>query len=340
MPTLSQLKTAIATFLQKETSDFVVGGTDLLLLGINQSKRWAQLNYDFEMCRTQGFLTVDLEDGADFADIVGDADDVLDVKKIEAAYVAYADGYRPIEFMGRASQVDNLRRQFVGLPYLPTDQTPLVGGTTVPKLVQRGEKVFLYPDSTTLFSPSTETTVAVDVIKFLPDYSTTGDPTAVTAGSDTHPATLTFVYVGTFNGYSFYLDSTTGPNITFALYHDSNTDKWEIRFSEGIEQTFDSYALNSTSQSPAGVYTANGSLLGTITVTGGGGTDSDFFLTNGFEFLMWKTIIDYNYLWQEFVARQEGSLAPPQGALDAAWRALRSWDAGLVGSNTQSLMLE
>jgi hypothetical protein len=61
--------------------------------------------------------------------------------------------------------------------------------------------------------------------------------------------------------------------------------------------------------------------------------DSDFLLDNGFEFMMWQTVIELNYLLLKFVSRQEGTISPPTAARDAAWEALVLWDSHSVAGN-------
>lgn len=61
--------------------------------------------------------------------------------------------------------------------------------------------------------------------------------------------------------------------------------------------------------------------------------DTDFLLAHGFEFMMWQTIIEMNHLILKYVARQEGTIAPPVAARDAAWDALVLWDAHSVDGN-------
>ena len=55
-------------------------------------------------------------------------------------------------------------------------------------------------------------------------------------------------------------------------------------------------------------------------------TDSDFLLQNGFDFMMWQTVIEMNHLTQTFVPRQEGSLSPPERLRNESWAALVAHD--------------
>jgi hypothetical protein len=62
-------------------------------------------------------------------------------------------------------------------------------------------------------------------------------------------------------------------------------------------------------------------------------TDTDFLLQNGFEYMMWATIVELNHLLLKYVPRQEGTLAPPNNARDAAFNALVLWDSHSVAGN-------
>lgn len=246
--TLAQLKIAIAAFLQKSVADFTISSTDLLLIGINQSKNWAQQQHDFEALKIPVTLSVNLTTGSLLSSALDAASQAVSIKKIESVFLTYPDGnYRPIEYIGTASRTSELRRSYENLPFEPGNNSPLASayGETIPALVQRGGRVHIYPPSTNLFAPATSVTVTMEVIKFLADFG----------GSE-----------------------PTDPD--------------------------------------------------------------DFFLARGWDFLMWKTICDYNFLWQEFVPREEGQMPPPTQQRDAAWSALLAWDAGLVNSGTTAFNLD
>jgi hypothetical protein len=55
-------------------------------------------------------------------------------------------------------------------------------------------------------------------------------------------------------------------------------------------------------------------------------TDTDEFLTQGFEFMQWASIVEVNKLLQRFVARQEGNMAPPNNERDRALQELIEFD--------------
>lgn len=60
----------------------------------------------------------------------------------------------------------------------------------------------------------------------------------------------------------------------------------------------------------------------------------DFFLSHGSRYMQWAIICEMNYIFQRFVPRQEGVLAPPEKARDEAWRDLVQWDTYIVDPNS------
>lgn len=56
---------------------------------------------------------------------------------------------------------------------------------------------------------------------------------------------------------------------------------------------------------------------------------TDWLIQCGFDFLMWQTIIELNYIVNIFVPRQEGSLSPPEKLRDEAFASLLIVDSDL-----------
>lgn len=340
--TILELRTAIAGFLQRTTTDFTVGGVDLLTLGINMSKRWAQQNCDFEYCRKQVQISMNLTTGSDISTIVEQVTGTaVDVKRIEGGYVTALDGTtRPIDFVGVRSTIEDIQRSYDAATdgvFDPASNSPLVptSGFT-PVLAQKGSILYLYPDSTLLFGTGS-VTMLLDVIAFLADYGSSG---LATVSSVSSPAALnaTWIYLGVYNNHALYYTFTSG--VLYLMWNDSA--KWIISVANDLTTSPTNYfSLISTADSPAGTYAPHGTFTGTPTVAlSSTNPASDWFLNHGFEFLMWKTICDFNYLWQEFVPRQEGKLSAPTTARDQAWANLIAWNAGVVDTGTESLTLE
>ena len=54
---------------------------------------------------------------------------------------------------------------------------------------------------------------------------------------------------------------------------------------------------------------------------------TDFLITDGFDFMMWQTILELNYIVQVYVPRVDGSLSPPEKARNEAWASMLTNDA-------------
>lgn len=318
--------------------DFVSNGVDLLLGSINRAKDWAQSRYDFERARTSVQLTVDATTGGDLTTAVeiGTGRTVV-VKKVEAAFLAYQGTInRPIRLSSKKGQVADAQRRYEGLPYAPTVASPLTAGTggvsyQMPTLVQQGNTIFLYPNSTALF-PQGAPTIYLDVIEWIPNYVDIGDATV--AAGPTCAGTFKY-YGGLLNGKSIWFNLSG-----FSLWWNSAVSRWWITTAANTGNTGATARWFLATASPVGVYTAEGAMAGSPAVTGTTNAPSDFLLDFGHEFLMWRSVVEANFVWEQFVFRQEGALAPPEKQLAAAWQALLDWDSGLIATNTSEFDLQ
>lgn len=338
--TYTQLREAIAGILEQETSAFVSNGVDLLDAAINNAKNWAQSRYDFEYARTVVVVSVHPTTGGDLATALEfGTSRAVRIKKIEGAYLSYlGDTNRPVKFISKKGQSADAGRRYEGLPFAPSTASPLTASsgsgeaTTPPIIVQQGSQIFLYPNSTNLFSGAA-TNVYLDVVEWLPDFVQLGDATVTTgAGAGTYK-----YYGGVVNDYPWWILPTG-----YALWYNPTATDWWITALADLdsEAAADRWALNSSLQDPSGSYTAAGAFTLSPTVAVAANSVNSFLLTYGAEFLMWKAIIEGNYLHEQFVFRQEGALPPPEKQAEAAFRALLDWDAGIVGSNTSEFDLE
>lgn len=338
---LATLKATVAKMLEHPTqSDFVTNGTDLLLVAINNAKNWAQARYDFEMARTSVQLTINTQSGGDLgAALEVNTLRAVNVKKIEAGFLSYQGTInRPCRLSSKKGQVADAGRRYEGLPFAPAVASPLTAGTggvsyQMPTLVQQNRTVFLYPNSTMLF-PETTTILYMDVVEWLPDYVDVGNATV----TGTTACDGTFVFYGAvINGHSSWVNIVTG----HSLWYNASVGAWWITTlaNTGNTSATARWALTSVSLSPAGTYTAAGVFSGSPVLTVATNAPSDFLLTYGFEFLMWRAIIEGNHLFEQFVFRQEGALQPPEKQAAAAWQALLDWDAGIIATNTSEFDL-
>jgi hypothetical protein len=177
--TLERLKGQIATYLQGQVIDYVHNRVDLLLEAINEAQQGAQQLYDFEYSKTVVDALVDLTTGVPISPLPlhGVAPDPLTdvaVKKVLRAYVV--DGYgnpRPIKFLGRSSQFDDVEQRWAGIPtpFAPTQRDmPSYPTFNEMYLVQQGQTLFLYP-TVTGTAAQNPYPIYLDVIRYFPEYT-------------------------------------------------------------------------------------------------------------------------------------------------------------------------
>lgn len=352
MANLDDLKVAIASYLGRVPTDFVIGGSDLLLLAINNAKRWAQAQRDFEACRTQAKVTVstDPTTGGNLSAVtLMDGTTPVNVKLIEAAYLMWNDQtLKPINFLDRKSQSSQLRQRLMGWPYRitldspPIDWSNSIGVEDTPNLVQQADFLFFWPQTNAAFSNEPTMVTALDVVQWLPDYTSTSN--VVIASAVTSGYNDTYIAYGQANGRTLYIAAASGKIIFWV------NNAWFITPLANLSPTVSptlGYTLAAipTNESPFlvpdGTYAAlSGSTSGAPTATSGTtNVGSDWFLVNGFEFLMFKSIVDGNYLWEKFAQAQEGFLASPTALAASAWQNLVWLDGERVGQNSTAVDL-
>jgi hypothetical protein len=175
--TLERLKGQIAAYLQNEVIDYVHNRVDLLLEAINEAQQGAQQLYDFEYSKVVVDALVDLTTGVQISPLPlhGTATEV-DVKKVLRAYVV--DGYgnpRPIKFISRGSQFQDVNERWAGIPtpWAPTQRdSPSYPTFHEMYLVQQGQTLFLYPDATSAHAQN-PFPIYLDVIRYFPEYEDT-----------------------------------------------------------------------------------------------------------------------------------------------------------------------
>jgi hypothetical protein len=193
--TLERLKGQIASYLQRQVSDYVVNRVDMLLEAINDSQQGAQQLYDFEYSKVVVDALVDLTTGVpisplylhgqipgyDYGDIIlppppEPPPDPISVKKVLRAYVSDGTGNpRPIKFMGRETQFQDVTQRWAGIPtpYAPSQRDrPSYPTFYETYLVQQGQTLFLYPDATGTAAQN-PFLVFLDVIRYWPEYDDT-----------------------------------------------------------------------------------------------------------------------------------------------------------------------
>lgn len=174
--TFSEFKLTVASFMQRDPTAFVNGTCDYLEIAINMARRATERMRDFEVCRTQAVLDVDLTDGAELVDAVlaTDLEEAISIKTIRKAFANDHNGKLlfPIRVMSREKYVAMFGRAYADHDFdrLPVTETYTTAVVTTPHLVRQADTVFLVPNSAATYGGVDPVTVTMDVIRWLPDY--------------------------------------------------------------------------------------------------------------------------------------------------------------------------
>jgi hypothetical protein len=181
--TLLQLKQAVAGFCQRDIATFTRqdSGYDVLLQACNNARLYAERNIDFEKSFEQAYVVIsDLTAGVNLSTAVtydtrnAVTPTSVSIKKIVKPFIASTNGQLvPVTLWSKRKWNDRLERKLE----LIDDRTAvnLEEGTSMEILVvQQADKIFVYPASTTLFA-SGSATLALDVVKWLSEYTTNTD---------------------------------------------------------------------------------------------------------------------------------------------------------------------
>lgn len=169
---VKELKVKIATYLQREPAEYAVDGVDVLLSTINDSHRYAQKQYDFEYSKCDVDALVSLSTGCAVSPLkLHGTEDLVAVKKVLDAFMTDGDGNdRPLKYMSRSTQINDLRERWADIPVTPSQRdSPSFPSFVQPYLVQSGQTLFLYPSATRIYQTD-PVPVFLQVIRFFPDY--------------------------------------------------------------------------------------------------------------------------------------------------------------------------
>ena len=179
--TFAQFKTMVAAFMQRDASTFVYGSFDWLTYAINMARKASERKRDFELCRTQAQVTVNLTTGVALSTAVlcSDGTTAVSIKSIRKAFTPDHNSllYYPIRVTSREKYTNMLDRVYQNHDFDRAASQDLYyePGVTSPYLVREADQVYLCPASTTMYGSTTNVLVKMDVIKWLADYSADGD---------------------------------------------------------------------------------------------------------------------------------------------------------------------
>ena len=156
--TAAQLRTAVAGFMQRDTTVFVRGDVDLLLVAVNNARLYAERRVDFELSKIDVVLpVVDLLNGADLSTAVlaTDLTTPVRVKKIITPFIGLhggaGPGNYPVDLWSRKKWNDRVKMRWEAAR--PTDTEDYAFITDAPfVVVQDGSLVFITPPDSSAFT--------------------------------------------------------------------------------------------------------------------------------------------------------------------------------------------
>jgi hypothetical protein len=294
---LADFKQLVQDHLNRAGATFDVdtpGRVDKVIAAINNARSFAQKLLKFEAARCYCQLSVDKENGGNLSTAVLASDGITPVKirNIEHGFVAPVGttNYFPIAVAQRNNQLERFRKGHIDYRAYETGRGVRIGFP--PEVIKDGNTIWLQPWPNEFGDFAT--TVKLRVVQWMPDLSqgVTGIVQDIFPGGfvDTNAQFLT-------NGIR------VGDLVT------NNTTGAQSRI-YGLDETFLVFSpLGNTSVfSPGDTYTT--------------GVDSDFFLEECRDWLMFRTIQELN-----FFIKEDQRVQLSQAIVQQAWEAVKSWNA-------------
>ncbi len=175
--TFSGFKSFVAAALQRNTTDFVQGTTDLLALAVNMARKNIERKRDFELAKETADLTVTVGEAAELADATysGTAD-AISIKTVLRVQLS-TDGvtFFPIRYSSRDSHMRRVFRNYEDLETLDdiTGVQPTKTGRY--EAVRYGDSIYLTPSDADSYNDLSTVYLRMDVVRWLDDYSVDDD---------------------------------------------------------------------------------------------------------------------------------------------------------------------
>jgi hypothetical protein len=179
---IEQFRNLVAGYTNRTLISLVDEDTsvDYVNTAMNQAKKWAQREHNFELCRCSVDVVTSKSAGGDLlsAKLHGTNEGVK-LKLIERAFVPIGGGYIPANYISRNNQVKTIQRASVN----PRDRRGErgVAACSTPQqynVVRQANTILVEPWNDSDFS--TSMTTVLDIVRWLPEYG-------VSLGSDGLP---------------------------------------------------------------------------------------------------------------------------------------------------------
>lgn len=328
---LLDIKTSVATYFNKELSELTLNGQDLFLIAVNNVRRWAEMNNDFEHSRRLLRLTVDgvtggsLDDaeedgvGAESLTVTGSlSPDVTGVYTKQNGRVNGYPWYTKIESTQATSHIifhDGDRWLLVvwgdfpdldlngGIFSRTTGSSPV--GTLVGSLGYTGTATVVVNTDWRGIKQIIEVGIFDEDDNLRPVNWTTVSESLERQRKDNPYTAPRYPTDGWHQSGPMGLGrfEFRGDNVFRFPKDDSANGEFEL----GIEV----YTFHSD-------WTADDLLVD---------TDSNIWTEEAGQFLIWGVVMELNHRFKEFVFRQEGNLPPPKELRDEALVAFMEFDA-------------
>lgn len=179
--TFAEIKVAVAAYMQRDASTFVVGGTDLLTLAINGARKWAERERNFEQNRVQCQLAISLTDGTAMSGMVLlDGTTPVSIKSLIKGFLPILDAtnaWFPIDVISREKHLERVARHYETVTNITNVSKRYPEMVAFFSVVRLADTLYLTPNDATVFNNADPVTVRFDAYKWLPDYTGTGTET-------------------------------------------------------------------------------------------------------------------------------------------------------------------
>lgn len=331
---LAILKTIVAAYLQRNTSDLTINGVDMFLRAANNVRRNLELLYDWEYSRVLANIDIDGITGGNLANAVIQLGVATNgIKQIVAVSRQRPDGtWIPLDFTRVDIPIERDRTELEFsdnlFPYLryPSDAQINARGTTS-SIVQRGNSLYIHPRFNNI--PSTTYNVQLEAFGWLSHYSTANSMRTLTT-SDT-PVTFTLPVQQPYPQEPIDTATTGYPVTGVGTQWLTQLQIGDTLLTAGSHTLTVLWVVNDKLFYVASTPTVETNVSFSIN---GSDNPEDFLVEHGASYFQWAIICEMNFIFQTFIPRQEGIMAPPTQMRDDALRELTLWNYYMVDSNS------
>lgn len=303
--TISDFKEVVASYINREASSLDVGSliaVDKLLLAANNAKLYAQRRRRFQKTQIAVTLSVNVTTGGDLSTAVeaGTSNPVV-INSIEQAYVLSTGGaYYPIEFLDKG-RINLSIKALTGGLFNPVPPSTFAYAQ---KLYRQGDSVQLWPWVT---GGANNVSIGLDVYQFMQPYGVTYTGSATSGDVDD-------------------LIDVAGDYINRGI----RIGNIVIKTSTGERALVTGVTATVLTLTVPGLFPAGGE-----TYSVSSGVDTDFFLDNCTDWMLYRSIQELNLFLKE-----DQRVVISAGMMKDAWDSVMDWDSTLSASSKDTFTLD